>query len=378
MRLVLVVLVVATILLAAGCFGTPTGPETATPTAPSGDGTGTDTSHTGGTNTATQSGGSPPGVGADGSVDGAVLEREHYRALQGSSFRLDVSEDGGPDPRTFTLYNGSEATRIAFGPSGDGGTFYIAGQVVTVLDDERSPTKTYSFGTTDQGSIAGATHLSLVGTYPGRYLRVGTFERDGTVVRDGETLTRLSATGVNETALAERESTTTDGNLTDMSGTVLVRSDGLVREMSLQQTFDTGETASLNVTLGRLGTTSVGEPGWIDEAPRLEGSFSANGTVLELAHTGGPELPAGTTLTIDFGELRAGLPPSNATLEEPVFPGDSVSVYATGTVLDPAVEVRADSAPAPVGAMNLSRWNTQASGTVGDVRFVIGVPQDDG
>ena len=375
MRRALLVVVVVSTVVAAGCFGGPSGTDTATETASPAPDTGTPEG--GETGTSTPSDGLPPGVESDGTVDGGVLETAHYRAIQGSSFRIDVSETGGPNPRSFTLYNGTGTARIEFGAPGGGGTFYLANDVVTVHNDDQSPPNTYSYGTTNQGSVAGATYLSLIGVYPARYLSVGTFEADGTVTRDGEELTRLAATGVNATAVAERESSFSRGNLTDMSGTVLVRSDGLVREMHLNQTFETGDTGDLEFTLAGIGATSVEEPDWIDQAPRLEGSLSANGTVLELEHVGGPAIPAGTTLELAFGDLREDLAPSNATLAEPVSTGDTVSVYAPGNLLSPGVEVSVNGGAAPDDAMDLSQFDTQVSGTVGDVRFVVGVPDDD-
>jgi hypothetical protein len=388
MRRVLLVLVVASMMVLAGCFGGTSGPDTATPTTAPGDGpetdtpddgSGTDTPGAGTDTTAPPGDGAPPGVGADGTVNGTALQAAHYSVVQDSSFRVNVSSEGGPNPVSFTLYNGSRAARIDIEQADGDGTsqFYISQTFLTSFNSTESPPKTYSYGSTSEQFGVVFAYAILFGAYPGQQLRVGIFEEDGTVTRNGEELTRLSATGVNETAAEESGFTRGDATLTDISGEILVRSDGLVREMTVEQTFDSGETESLEFTLSGLGDTTAEKPDWIDEAPRLEGSLSTDGSVLELAHTGGPEIPAGTTLTLESGSFGGGLAPTNATLPESVSEGDSVYVYATGNATDPGVEVSVNDEPAPDDAIDLTQFSPQVSGTLDEVRFVIGVPDEE-
>ncbi len=393
MRRLLLVLAVALMIAVAGCSGdssdtpTPTtegDPGTDTPgdmTDTPGDGTDTpgDGTDTPGDGTDTPGDGPPPGVNDNGTVNTSAIGVAHYSVLQNSSFQVDVSEEGGEDPVTFTLRNGTGAIRIDIDESGGDGVsqFYISENVITNFNNTETPPKTYSYGSTSAQFTATFTYAILLGVYPGQQLNVGIFETDGTVTQDGEELTRLSVTGVNDTAVEEGGFFSGDATLTDMSGEILVRSDGLVREMSLRQTFDSGQTKNLSFTLSNLGSTSADEPDWIDEAPKLEGSLSQNGTVMELAHTGGPEVPADTTLTLASGGFGGGLAPTNVTLPESVSEGDSVYVYATGEPFNPTVEVSVNDEPSPTGALNLSQYSPQVSGTLGEVRFAIGVPDDE-
>jgi len=397
MRRVLIALVVASMVVVAGCSGGPSGTDTPTPTtdavdddetdAPDdddaddddGDVPDTDTPEDGEGTVAPPSDGPPPGVNDDGTVNTSAIEAAHYSVIQGSSFRIEVTREGGPNPFSFTLYNGSGSARIDLEPLDDDhlSQFYIGGSdVITRLNTSESPPKVYSYGSTSPQTGVVFTYAILSLVYPSNQLNIGTFEADGTVTRDGEELTRLSATGINETAAERNQFSSAEGTITGLSGEVLVSSDGLVREMTLEQTFDSGETRSITFTLTGFGSTTAEEPDWIDEAPKLEGSLSGDGTVLELSHTGGPEIPADTTLTLESGGLGGGLPPSNATLPESVSSGDTVYVYATGSTSDPSVEVSVNEEPSTSDAIDLSQFSPQVSGTLGEVRFAIGVPDD--
>jgi hypothetical protein len=247
MRRILLVVAIASMVVVAGCSTGPSDtPEPTTDagdvtdapsdiTATPGDGNGTDTPGDGdGNGTDTPGDGQPPGVG-DGQVNGTAISAAHYSILQNTSFRADVSESGGSNPVAFTLFNGTGAARIDVEQTDTGGTsqFYISREFITNFNSTETPPKTYSFGSTSEEFGAVFTYAILFGVYPGQQLGVGTFEADGTVTQDGEELTRLSATGVNETAVQENDFSIGDANLTDMSGEILVRSDGLVREMSL-------------------------------------------------------------------------------------------------------------------------------------------------
>jgi hypothetical protein len=400
----LLVLAVASMVVVAGCSGDSS--DTPTPTTEGNSGTdtpgdmtdtpvdGTDTpgdrtdtpgdgtdapgdrTDTPGDGTDTPGDGQPPGVD-DGGVNGSAIGAAHYSILQNSSFQVDVSQTRGENSTTFTLVNGTEANRIDIEqPDGSVSQFYISENVVTNLNDTQSPPKTYSYGSTGEQFAAGFIYAILLGVYPGQQLSVANLETGGTVTQNGEELTRLLVTGANQTAVVESGFTTTDANLTDITGEILVRSDGLVREMDLRQSFDNGETQNLSFGLTGFGDTTAEDPSWLDEAPRLEGSLSEDGTVMELAHTGGSEVPAGTTLTLASGGFGGGLFPTNVTLSESVGSGDSLYVYATGDSTNPTVEVSVNNEPTPTNALNLSEYTPQVSGTLGEVRFVIGVPDE--
>jgi len=407
MRRLLIALAVASMVVVAGCATGPSGTDTPATTAPDGttapgDETTTPDGTTSSGNGTAAPGGSddtvtpigtvvtdtrpasdpapdelPAGVDAAGVTNATALGQAHFGVLRGSSFRIDVSETGGTDPVSVSIHNGTGAVSldITNASTGERAGIYIGNDTITRFNSSRSPPKVYSYGSTSEQFGALFVYAVLLRVYPSQQLTTGTFEVDGTVTRDGEKLIRLSATGVNETAVQQEGSSSGRGALADMAGKVWVRPDGLVRRMTLKQRYDSGATTSIEFAVSGIGNTSPAEPDWLGEAPRLEGSLSANGTVLELTNAGGVTVPANTTLSVQQGGLAPRLL-GGVTLPEPVAPGESIYLYATGTPSEPTVEV-ALTEPSPADAVNLSRLSPQVSGTLGNVDFVIGVPEND-
>ena len=363
MRRALLALALASMTLVAGCSLGPAGTPTASPDA-------SDTLAT------PDAGDLPAGVDSSGLTNATALREAHLEAIRGSSFRMDVSEGGAPDPVSFVLRNGTSTASVdvANPTRNESVEFYIGGDVITRFNASQAPPKVYSYGATSEQFGATFLYAILLGVYPGQQLTAGTFEVDGIVTRDGEELIRLSATGINETAV-ERQGSTSSGNLSDMSGHVWVRPDGLVRRMSLNQSYDSGTTTSVAFEVSGIGRTSPEEPDWLGDAPRLEGSLSADGDVLALTHAGGATIPAGTTLTLQQGGFLTRTL-GNVTLPDAVSGGDTVYLHATGTPANTTVEVTVGGEPAPSDPVDLSQLSPQVSGTLDDVRFVVGVPRN--
>jgi len=430
MRRVLPVLVVF-LAVTAGCFGGPTGSDTptptlhaptesvdtaATPTATSpgttdrtdGDASGTESKGSdGGTPTETPTTtasttatptptatpipdtptGTPPSGGeelAPGITDAGVgnvtaLREAHFEALNGSSFTIDVAEDSSSESFDLLIENGSEAVNIDIDQANAVSGFYIRGDLVTRFNESQTPPKVYSYGSTAERFGVVFAYAILLAAYPTPQIAVGEFEVDGTVTRDGEELIRLRAVGINETAVAESSTSFAPGNLTDMSGTVLVRPDGLVRDMSLDMALESGEGRTTSYAVSGIGSTTASEPGWLSEAPQFEGALAGDGRVFELTHAGGATLPAGSNVSLETGAFGGGLTLGNVTLGTPVSSGDTVYLYATGSLANATAHASVNERPdLPSGALNLSeRSDVQVSGTLEDVRFVIGTPSED-
>lgn len=94
------------------------------------------------------------------------------------------------------------------------------------------------------------------------------WSQEGTEERDGVGVTRYESTGVaNVTALVGAG--TDAENVTNVSATMLVDADGVVRQYDLTYTVEEGDsetTVTYEVSTSAVGSTSVEEPDWLDEA----------------------------------------------------------------------------------------------------------------
>jgi hypothetical protein len=132
-------------------------------------------------------------------------------------------------------------------------------------------------------TFGGEQYLDVSGSVP--TLAATEWTRNGTVERDGETLTRFSAgsgDALNRSALGLTPSV----NLTDYDATLLVTAEGTIREL----TFSLGAqaqgqtlTQALELRYTEVGSTAVDEPDWLDEARNASANASdssANATTV--------------------------------------------------------------------------------------------------
>ena len=93
------------------------------------------------------------------------------------------------------------------------------------------------------------------------------WEQQGTETHEGVGVTRYEATGVaNYTALPTSPE---EGNVTDVSATLLVSEDGVMHEYVVEYTQENGDSSqsvSLRYAATDVGSTTVEEPDWTDEA----------------------------------------------------------------------------------------------------------------
>ncbi|WP_135821170.1 DUF7537 family lipoprotein [Halostella litorea] len=99
------------------------------------------------------------------------------------------------------------------------------------------------------------------------------WEQQGTETHEGVGVTRYEATGVaNYTALPTSPA---EENVSDVSATLLVSEDGVMHEYRVDYTQEgSGSTQeiSLRYAVTDVGSTTVEEPGWLDEARNSSGN----------------------------------------------------------------------------------------------------------
>lgn len=210
----------------------------------------------------------PPGV-TDSTVNATALTDAHRSALNGSSLTVSVSIDQqignrsqsvsavqrvGPDHEailsTVDMETGSRAIYLTED------TQYVR---VTFNNQSRYDVRPRSRTTPGQLMIS-PTATDLVNWT----LTSGNFTVAGTEERDGTTLTTLTASSL--TANATRP---TQGTLAGFNATAVVDERGVVRSLSYSVELEReGRTyvssVSLNVT--DVGSTDVAEPDWLEEA----------------------------------------------------------------------------------------------------------------
>ncbi len=375
--------VVAVLVVLAGCGGGG-GSETATPgptsNAPAAGGTtaggGPTTEPTDpatGTPTATATPDPRPDwVRADGSVDGTALERRHYAAL-GAAYRVSVVREGG---RNLTLYGSPDVDRLDVGAAPRAG-YYDAPETSARLDRTATPAYAYEYGTAPRPNTD-AVYGAVLGTYPGRYLSVATASYEGPTDEGGH---RLRVTGVD----GDPPAPGTAGELVDLSGTATVGPDGVVRSLSITETVrrPDGSVEERVVTVRTATVEAVPRPDWLDDVPRLRGSFEDDRRTFGVAHAGGPAVANGTTVTLRNGSAVLG----TATLNDTLSAGASRSlalvvengterlVAVDGTVpagarrlpADAYLVVETDAAVLRVGTLAASSRGVEAGHATGAV-----------
>jgi hypothetical protein len=132
-------------------------------------------------------------------------------------------------------------------------------------------------------TFGGEQYLDVSGSVP--TLAATEWTRNGTVERDGETLTRFSA-GSGEALNRSALGLTPSVNLTEYDATLLVTGEGTIRELTFTLGAEAqGETLTqaLELRYTEVGSTTVDEPDWLDEARNASANASnssANATTV--------------------------------------------------------------------------------------------------
>ncbi|AQL43467.1 hypothetical protein BV210_12535 [Halorientalis sp. IM1011] len=290
--------VLALVLVLAGCSGL-AGDPTATP-----DPTGDDESNDGGD---AVDGPTVPGVAADGSVNESALLNAHFETLDGNASRQHylTRSNGTVDSNTTTVRNEShllDRSRGSF-PS----TTYQSTDRTWSVEHERWGEERYTFSYDRTGVVSSAGSIDFgVAVYIGS----GQFERDGTTTYRGDRVVRLEADDAKSSGMA--------GAYDRYDVTLLVDERGLIRRATGTVTAGDEPPTSFDIT-STTDVERVPRPSWAENVLRGRTAMAANDTAVELQVTGGPTLPANTTVEFSI-ELRE----HTVRTDRPIEPGDTV------------------------------------------------------
>lgn len=258
----LVALSMGFLLVLAGCSGWPGG-STDTPGGQGGD-AGTDTPGPGAAY--------PAGYGADGIADAAAATRAHVDAI-GSydsftiTYRATVTFPNRTTEVDYVQRVDARERRAHLVSDVSGGTsvahYYANGTVYVRSESPRTNGTSYSSRDRelDVAAVSGEEFVRPVVTN----VSYGAPER---VERDGETMLRYEATGLDTAAGVVGEDVSVE-NVTSFSAVLLVDGDGLVRRIEYEAAVvRNGRERSVTVTIDvtDLDATTVRRPDWVDRA----------------------------------------------------------------------------------------------------------------
>lgn len=209
----------------------------------------------------------PPGVTTDGVSDVDALMAAHGAALNGSSVTLELDYQLTVND---TLENTSFRAKVL--PDGDRGWLrvtlqdgtgtYYTGDGQTYFREVVNGSVNY--GTTDQVSALPQRPRFGIDNWVRRAVQAGEWEPVGTVERDGETLFEFEATSVDPPDVNTSNNTTVGSD-----GRLLVDRQGVVRSVSVSTTVENERGTvryGLAVSVDEVGTTTIEEPSWLDNA----------------------------------------------------------------------------------------------------------------
>ncbi|GAB7094754.1 hypothetical protein JCM30237_19070 [Halolamina litorea] len=301
----ILVLVTVGMLLLAGCSGggTVTDPATDVTTNTTTDATATDAP-----GTATTTAAAPPenvdfapGTGAEGITNTSALLDAHMRALNGSAYRVDASQDTGDTSAEIVVAESGDRLRISTTAGGatTAGTDVWSTADRSVTRRQTNGSVSYSVagdGTPGAGLAASISDLYVLTPLAG--IQYGEFDYDGTVERDGDRLLRFVATGVNESAVESANASA----VSSYDATVLVSERGVVREATVDATeVVDGESRTVNTTYEATTGVEPTAPSWLEEVPDISVSLTANGSLLVVDHGGGPAVDDAAVSVGAFG-----------------------------------------------------------------------------
>jgi hypothetical protein len=191
--------------------------------------------------------------------------------------------------------------------------------------------------------------------------------------RNGQKVVKYESTGVNESRFRQFRGALGVPNATveDLSFTVFVAANGVVHEADATLTVETGagETRAfvLEHSIDAYGDASLSEPSWTDAAPKVNGSFVANGTAVELENVG-------SATVFDHTVGVAGNVTGTTSVNESFAPGETRYLYVTTAGNETTVHVTDNRSAVPADAESLPR-RTTASVFIGspNVSISIGV-----
>ena len=175
--------------------------------------------------------------------------------------------------------------------------------------------------------------------------------------RNGQKVVKYESTGVNESRFRQFRGAlgVPNGTVEDLSFTAFVAANGVVHEADATLTVETGsgdrKEFVLEHSIDAYGDASVAKPSWTDAAPRVNGSFVANATAVELENVG-------SATVFDHTVGVAGNVTGSTSVNESFAPGDTRYVYVTTSGNRTTVHVTDERSAVPANAEPLPRRQT--------------------
>lgn len=347
----LLVVAMALLMVLAGCNGGPGG-GTATPT----DESGTDADSSDGGDGDSSDGGDGGAMASgmtdldgvsesEGVFNSTAIVRGSFDTLNSpdSQFVESTEVSAGDMGISYVYTNGSDADAFSFTNQTTGETVeFWASESITAQRNESS-TPPITIG---QGDTSVATSFAFTQLF--RAVAIASFSRTelsaaGTSTLDGEELFRFSVDAYNQ---SEEQSFSLLENATAVSGTILVDSNGVMRQAGVVATLESnGETrqATINYSVSEVGSATASQPDWLTDVPRASLSTESGGNVLTFSPEGSTTIPAGTR--IEVGRAFATSPYGNVTLSDDLTSSDTLYVVSGGSFNDKTVAAQIGQQP---------------------------------
>lgn len=277
----------------------------------------------------------PPGVSGAGIDNGTRLLETHWSILANRTYAEQLSWDEGTsrvdengthlgfevESYRKTVTNGPVATHVSMRGEGLLEEFWMTDGFTASkrrLPDGNvngSPILRYYYVTNDRhartvsrvqraplGGIDGVSGLLLE-----KYLNGLDYEHAGTVTRDGHTLHTFTSTGINESG--RTPVTISSDSLDRVNVTVIVDERGIIHTLDVSEVYTGGNdtmTLGMDYTVRDIGDAAATRPDWVtSRIPHFRASLAANGTIVELSHTGGMPITRGVSLYLSTPDRSA-------------------------------------------------------------------------
>ncbi len=247
---------VALLLLTAGCNGGSTATTTAPPSTTTPGGTTT-------TTTATPGDTFPAGYSQTGVTgDAATIINGHYETLNDTSYTVDylVSRQGQGEQGTYRVDHAGGAAYARQLPSGQPAIeAYTADRGETVYQVTLEPGN----ASYQQGSLSfAAFHSRSRPSIAIQSYQFVNWTYEGTTTENGTELLVYTASGVD----TSQKGNIDPARVSDLSGRMEVTREGRIVDFRWSATVDDESSVVYEYSLSDVGSTTVSEPGWLSEA----------------------------------------------------------------------------------------------------------------
>lgn len=270
-----------------------------------------------------------PGVTRDGIVNPVALMSAHQRELLAAGYRINQT--------VVNTYNGSVSNRLVVhttaGPGGE-----IAYQNGTSSGDDFEGNESVTSNAVWLNTTAMVTRHTEAGstTYrvqprlypPESLVWYSGLQRDIQFAADEYEVTSVDQRdGVRVVTLAASIDRVAGDDIDDTTSTLRIDENGVIRFAETEVNYGTANVYHTYYTVERVGSAPPEPPAWLDAVPPSASLdvgmdvFGFDGASIELTHTYGDAVPAGSIVTVvSNGTLY------ETTLDDP-FRGDTLSLW---------------------------------------------------